>query len=131
MKRRESKLPVPWKSKVPKHYKRKIILGELCCAKKIASHFPKEVKNIKEKFSKADFPVRFINSAVTQFSNKTYYNNETNRKDEIIIPPQLFVIPKKVLFLRVPFFEVNEERSKGLNQNINHTFTWSVICCEP
>ena len=30
----------------------------------------------------------------------------------MIIPPQLFEIPKKILFLQVPFCEANEKRSK-------------------
>ena len=45
--RKESKLPVPWESKVPKHYKRNSLLGELHRAKKISLDFQKEVKNIK------------------------------------------------------------------------------------
>ena len=73
--RKESKLPVPWESKVPKHYKRSTLLGELHCAKKISSNFQKEVKNIKEKFSKANFPLRFIKNVIAQF-NKNMYNNK-------------------------------------------------------
>ena len=73
----------------------------------------------------------------------------------MIIPPQLFEIPKKILFLQVPFCEANEKRSKNflnnvevrysehnhpsgksepskhLYQNINHVFTLSVICSAP
>ena len=111
--RKESKLPVLWESKVPKHYKRSTLLGELHRAKRIPSNFQKEVKNIKEKFSKANFPRRFINSVVAQFNNSTYNNNERNEEDEMIIPPQLFEIPKKMLFLQVPFREANEKRSKA------------------
>ena len=44
---KESKLPVPWESKIPKHYKPNTILGELDHAQKISSNFQKEVKNIK------------------------------------------------------------------------------------
>ena len=47
-----------------------------------------------------------------QFKNR-YNNNETNEEDEMIIPPQLFEIPKKTLFLQVPFCEENEKRSKN------------------
>ena len=120
--RKESKLPVPWESKVPKHYKRNTLLGELHRAKRISSNFQKEVKNIKEKFSKANFPRRFINSVVAQFNNSTYNNNERNEEDEMIIPPQLFEIPKTMLFLQVPFCEANEKRSKSfLNKFYNFT----------
>ena len=64
-------------------------------------------------FSEANFPRRFINSVVVQFNNSTYNNNERNEEDEMIIPPQLFEIPKKMLFLQVPFREANEKRSKA------------------
>ena len=47
--RKESKLPVPWESKLSKHYKRKTLLRELHRAKKISSNFQNEVKNIKTK----------------------------------------------------------------------------------
>ena len=51
-----------------------------------------------------------------------YNNNETNREDEMIIPPQLFEIPKKILFSQVPFCELNEKRSKNfLNKYYNFT----------
>ena len=120
--RKESKLPLPWESKVPKHYKRSTLLGEFHRAKRISSNFQKEVKNIKEKFSKANFPRRFINSVVAQFNNSTYNNNERNEEDEMITPPQLFEIPKKMLFLQVPFCEANEKRSKSfLNKFYNFT----------
>ena len=74
--RTESKLPVPFESQVPKHYKCSTLLGKLHRAKKISSKFQKEVKNMKEKFSKANFPLRFINSLVAQLNNSTYNNNE-------------------------------------------------------
>ena len=64
--------PAPWESKVPKRHKCNCLLGELHHAKMISSNFQKEVQNIKEKFSKANFPLRFIYSAVAQFSNSTY-----------------------------------------------------------
>ena len=40
----------------------------------------------------------------------------------MIIPPQLFQIPKKILFLQLPFCEANEKRSKSfLNKFYNFT----------
>ena len=89
------------------------MLGELHRAKKISSNFQKEVKNIKEKFSQESFLLRFINSVVAQFNNNMYSNKERNEKDEMIIPMQLFEIPKKILFLQVPFYEATEKRSKN------------------
>ena len=108
--RKESKLPVRWESKVPKHYKRNSLLGEIHSAEKISSNFQREVKNIEEKFSKANFPLTFINSVVAQFNNSTYNNNERNEEDEMIIPPQFFEIPMKILFLHLPFCEANKKR---------------------
>ena len=120
--RKESKLPVPWESNVPKHYKRNSLLGELHRAKKISSNFQEEVKNIKEKFSKANFLLRFINNVAAQFNNSTFNNKERNKKDEMIIPPQLFEIPKKILFLQPPFCKANEKISKSfLNKFDNFT----------
>ena len=102
--------------------KTNVLVDELYHAKKISSNFQKEVKNIKEKFSKANFPQRFINSVVAQFNNSTYDNNERNEEDEMIIPPQLFEIAEKMLFLRLPFCEANENRSKSfLNKFYNFT----------
>ena len=108
--RNESNLFVPWESKVSMHYKRNIILGELHRANKIASNFQKDVENIKEKFSKTNFSLTFMNIVVAQFNNNTYNNNETNKEDEMMIQPQLSEIPNKILFLQVPFFEANEKR---------------------
>ena len=40
----------------------------------------------------------------------------------MIIPSQLFKIPKKILFLQLPFCEANEKRSKSfLNKFYNFT----------
>ena len=65
------------------------------------------------KFSKVNFPLRFINSAAAQFNKSTYNNNERNEEDELIIPPQLFEITKKTLFLQLQFCETDEKRSKS------------------
>ena len=107
------KLPVLWEFKAPKQYKRNTLLGELHSARKISLNFQNEVKNIKEKFSKANFPLTFINSVVAQFNNNIYNIKERNEENEMIIPLQLFEIPKKILFLQVPFCGANEKRSKN------------------
>ena len=96
--RKESKLPVHWESKFSKHYKRNTLLRELHRAKKISSNFQKEVENVKEKFSEANLPLRFINVLVAQFNNNTHNDNERNEKEEMIIPPQLFEIRSSILW---------------------------------
>ena len=44
----------------------------------ISSNFQKEAKNVKEKFSKVNFPLTFIISVVAEFTKNTYNNNEIN-----------------------------------------------------
>ena len=106
--RKESKLPVPWESKPPKHYKSNSLLGQIHHAKKVSSNSQREVKTVKEKFSKENFPLRYIKSVVAQFNNSAYNNNERNKEDEMINPPQFFEIPMKNLLLHLPFCEANE-----------------------
>ena len=63
-----------------------------------------------------------MNSVLAQFNNKMYNNKERNDECEMIIPPQLFEIPKKILLLQVPLGEANEKRSKNfLNKFYNFT----------
>ena len=44
--RKETKLPTPWNSKIPKNYKHIVIIGDLHRSKRISTVFTKE-KNIK------------------------------------------------------------------------------------
>ena len=60
--RKNTKLTSPWTSRFPKHYKRNTINGDLHHSKRISSNFDKEIPLTKEKFMKADYPLRFINS---------------------------------------------------------------------
>ena len=69
-----------------------------------------------------------------QFNNSTYNNNERNEEDEMIIPTQLFEIPKKISFLQLPFCEANGKRSKSLlnkfynfiNENFKLIIRWKT-----
>ena len=81
--------------------------------KKYPQIFKKKLKILKK---------NLVKRVVAQFNKNTYNNNETNGEDEMIIPPQLFEIPKKILFLQVPFCEANEKRSRNfLNKFYNFT----------
>ena len=60
--RKETKLPTLWKSKIPKKYKRNVIIGDLHRSKRISTDFTKEKNIIKNKFKKADFLSKFIDS---------------------------------------------------------------------
>ena len=57
---KETKLPTPWYSKIPKKYKPNVIIEDLHRSKRISSDFTKEEIMIKNKFKKADFPTKFI-----------------------------------------------------------------------
>ena len=50
-----------------KSYKGNAINGDLHRSKRISSNFDKEISLIKEKFMKADHPLRFMNSVVNEF----------------------------------------------------------------
>ena len=65
--RKNTKLPSPWTSKTPKHYKRNTINGDLHRSKRISSNFDGEIPLIKEKFMKVDYLLCFINSVVNNF----------------------------------------------------------------
>ena len=114
--RNEAKLPVPFYSHIPTKYKRNALNGELHRAKRIASNFNKELKLIRDKYTKAKFPSRFINSVISNFNNKSDIN------DEYIIPPDFFDIPKKHVHIELPYCELNEKLFKTFIRNF-HEFT--------
>ena len=51
-------------------YKRNSIKVDLHRAKKISTNFKEEIKFIRNKFIKADFPLPFINSVIKDFNNQ-------------------------------------------------------------
>ena len=66
------KLPVYWSSQVPRNWKKNAIVTSLHRAKRIASSL-----EIKEAFSKAAYPMRFINKIISEFIDPTLYRQET------------------------------------------------------
>ena len=66
--RKETKLPTPWTSNIPKQYKQNIIKAELHPAKHISSNFTNEVALIRNKFKSAGYPMRFVNSVIHEFT---------------------------------------------------------------
>ena len=97
---KENKLPNVWHSKVPKRYKRNAIKTELHRAKRISSDFPSQLIQIKNKYVKANFPIRFINSVFRDFNEP---------EDEMIIPTFLFN-EKISVFVKIPFCDKNEKQ---------------------
>ena len=94
-------------SKTPKRYKQNTINGDLHRSKRILSNSDEEIPLIKEKFMKADYPLRFISSAVIEFQKGKEGGDES-----FIIPPRLFEITKPFIFVGIPYYELNEIKSK-------------------
>ena len=115
--RKNTKLPSPWTSKTPKRYKRNTINGDLHRSKRISSNFDEEIPLIKEKFMKADYPLRFINSVVNEFQKGKECGDES-----FIIPTSLFEIAKPLIFVEIPYCELNEIKSKHFLKKF-HKFT--------
>ena len=80
-------------------------------AKKGSADFNEEVKIIRNKFMKADYPRAFINNVIKQF-NQDQLHNEITEDKEPLIPPDLFEIEKPFRILYLPYCEKNEAKSK-------------------
>ena len=127
--RKNIKLPSPLTSKTPKRYKRNTINGGLHRSKRISSNFDEEIPLIKEKFMKADYPLRFINSVISYFEKGKECGDES-----LIIPTSLFEIAKPFIFVEIPYCELNEIKSKHLlktfrkltNNSFRRTKTWKT-----
>ena len=113
-----NKLPNHWNSKVPKKYKRNAINADLFRSMRITSDMEKEITVVKEKFTRAGFPVRFTDSVIRQFDEK----RREERDDEMLIPEGFFEEQKKKVFIELPFCPKNEELSKAFLEKF-HTFT--------
>ena len=96
--RKETKLPTPWNSKIPKKYKRNVIIGDLHRSKRISTDFTKEKSIIKNKFKKAVF--QFIDSVIKGFE---YNEGNKDQQDDFIIPRNLFEEPKPRTVIEISF----------------------------
>ena len=118
-------LPVYWSSQIPKRYNRNAITSDLDAATRMVSVPGNEIPEIKRKFLSTDYPLRFINSVIKQFSQKS------SEMDDFIVPSSLFEILKKIVFLEIPCFPKNikllqSDLPKGLmNLQIFHmVYVW-------
>ena len=109
--RKETKIPAHWSSQIPKRYKRNSIKVDLHRAKNISTNFEEELKFIRNKFIKADFPVPFINNVIKDFKNQQK-NVQQNNEEELIIPSYFFEVEPSFLLLKLPYCEKNETKSK-------------------
>ena len=78
-----------------------------------------EIPLIKEKFMKADYPLRF-NNIVNEFQKGKECGDEN-----FIIPTSLFEIAKAFIFVEIPYYELNEIKSKHFLKKF-HKFTNNV-----
>ena len=106
--RKPNKLPVHWSSKSPIRYKRNAIIGDLNRAKRISSYFDEELDIIKEKFLKASFPEKFIDSVIKRFVSPTQMEDE----DTPLIPQYFIEDPKPFILVEIPYCIENERLSK-------------------
>ena len=61
----------------PKRYKRNTINGNLYRSKRISSNLDEKIILMREKFMKADYPSRFINSVINEFHRGKDYGDES------------------------------------------------------
>ena len=66
--RKETKLPITWISKSPKRYKRNTVKGDLHRSKRISPDFDTEIGAVKNKYSNAGYPIRFIACTINNFN---------------------------------------------------------------
>ena len=85
--------------------------------KEYHQNFDEEIPLIKEKFMKADYPLRFINSVVNEFQKGKECGGGS-----FIIQTSLFEIAKPLIFVEIPYFELNEIKSKHFMKKF-HKFT--------
>ena len=102
-----TELPIHRSSKIPKRYKRNAIFGDLHRAKRMSTNFDAEVSYFIEKFRKADYPLHFCNSIVTDFIKST-----NDLQDSYIIKPNLLEYQKPFIVIEIPFCDRNEKKSK-------------------
>ena len=106
-----------WSPKLQKRYKRNTINGNLHRSKRISSNFDEEIPLIKEKFVKADYPLRCINSVVNDFQKGVWCGDGS-----FVIPTSLFEIARPFIFVEIPYCELNEIKSKQFLKKF-HKFT--------
>ena len=67
---------------------------------------------------KADYPLHFINSVVNEFQK-----GKECRDESFIIPNSLFEITKPLIFVEIPYCELNEIKSKHFLKNFTNSPT--------
>ena len=78
-----SKLPSPWNSKIAKKYNCIVKNRDLHTSKRKSTGFTMVEVIIKNRAKKADFPMKFLNSAIKRFA---YNERNKDQQDDFIIP---------------------------------------------
>ena len=65
-----NKFSVYWESEIPKRYRRNAIKGGLYHSWRIRANFCREKSEIRNKFSSAGYPMRFVNNVKNDFERK-------------------------------------------------------------
>ena len=121
---RNRKLPMHWSSKVPKRIKRNIVTNDLHRAKKISSNFDMEIREIKEKYEKANYPKKFVESIVKTFNEK---DNKSKEKSKDTKEQE----KKQLVLIKVPYCEKNEKIAKHflmkLKQFTENKYSFSIM----
>ena len=102
--RKEAKILPHWSLQVSKRYKRNSIKVDLHRAKKISTNFQEEIKFIRNKFIKIDFPLPFFNSVIKDFNNQQKIVQQNN-KEELIFPSYFVEVKPAFLLLKLPYCE--------------------------
>ena len=105
--RKKTKLTTPSISNITKKNKLNTIKAELYRAKLIRSNFTNDVNLIRTKFKSAGCPMRFVNTAIHEFTTA-----QTNEEIEFIISHWLFEAKKKIDLVEIPSFLKNESSPK-------------------
>ena len=119
--RKETKIPAHWSSQILKRCKRNSIKVDVHRAKNISNNFREEIKFIRNKFIKADFPLSFINSVIKDFSNQQK-KRTTKQLRRVISLSYFFEVEPPSLLLKLPYCKKNEAKSKDFIRKF-HQFT--------
>ena len=106
---RNKKIPTHWSTKIPKKMKRNIVTNDLHRAKKICSDFEQELNIIREKYEKASYPQRFVESVIKSFKEK---QTKPKQKDDADEEQKPFVL------VRIPYCDKNEKISRTFLEKI-------------
>ena len=77
-------------------------------ALRISSCLSNEISKIRQKFLKADYPIRFINSVIKQFNDKL--SEKSYEEDDSILPPEVFEVKNQVILIEVPYCKKNPKK---------------------